>query len=148
SCKTATPAGCVPSRGSWQDGSGLHDTCATPRRGVKLLHQLKQGEEFGAMVQTCPQATQVRGVLLTINMGNATCLKHCDQIRQRDLAGIGLPGKHGLAKREPAQTHAVEPANQPATAPDLQAMHLPLLVPLLVYLKDLRRNPGLFTPGN
>ena len=58
---------------------------------------------------------------------------------ERDLAGVGLPREHALAEEGAAERDAVEPADQLAVAPGLDAVGVAADVQLAEDPGDLRR---------
>src|SRR5690606_39222751 len=125
SCKTAERAGGDPVGCSClflaQDGrrsphgmqpSIMEQAAGLPERGRALQGIVKEFEKGGASHWRCPQTRQVPGFLLTVHVGDAMAFEKSQQMGQRDLAGIGLPFKHGFPKKEAPQVHSVEAASK------------------------------------
>jgi len=67
-----------------------------------------------------------------------------DQVRQRQLAGLGLAAEHAFAEKGAAQRHAVEPADQLAVDARLHAVRVPAFVQRSVKRADVWIDPGVF----
>ena len=99
-------------------------------------------KEFGAGDFSPAEKGQMPGVLLAIDQADAVVAAQCDQGRERDLGGIGGMGKHGFAKHRPAECHAVQPADQFAMDPGLDAVGMACCMEPGIGLDHLRHDPG------
>ena len=70
--------------------------------------------------------------------------KPCDQIDQRDLAGVGCGRKHAFAEKRAADGNAIDPAHQFAAAPRFHAMRKTRFMQLRIKVDDFIVDPCIF----
>jgi hypothetical protein len=68
------------------------------------------------------------GQELRVEQRIAANLEPRNQVDERHFAGVALARKHALAKKRPAQTDAVETANESLVAPALDRMRATCIV--------------------
>ena len=93
---------------------------------------------------THAQAGQVVGLPLHVEQPPLGVLvgEQVDQAHQRHLGGVALAVEHRLAREQPADRDAVQPAGEPAVAPGLDRVHPAELVEPEVRRPDVAVDPG------
>src|SRR5690554_1299494 len=112
-----------------------------PRWTFAMHRALQQSQEIAAAHGSCSHAGQVRGLLLTIYMCDATNRQKVHQVGQCQLAGVRHPREHGFSEEEAAHAYAIQPAGQFAINPGFYAVCDTGTVPGCIGCLYGRRNP-------
>ena len=118
-------------RGHRERRAAAAATASASRREVLAARDLHHAE-----------ARQVRGHPLHVDAAagpRSWSSSSPAQPEQRDLRGVPLAVEHRLAREQPADRHAVQPAGEPPVAPGLDRVHPAQLVQAQVRRPDLRR---------
>jgi len=69
-----------------------------------------------------------------------------EEVKERDLRGVGSPMEHGLRREDPSDLDPVAPADQGLRLPDLDRVHPAERRQLQIGLPELRRDPRALSP--
>src|SRR5262245_9863643 len=99
-------------------------------------------EVFGPRDRVSAKTPRVSVDDLGVEQHKAALAQPIEEVYQRDLRGIIDSVEHRLAGEQPANRHAVDPADEFPAEPRLDAVSLPKLMQTIVSRDHVGRDPG------